>query len=111
MLRERRPQLYTSDGETDISGISRQALQVATGTILEFIEARWGNGRQFSHLIFTGGGSTALREPLLRHYPHGHMPPDPVLANVCGLARYARRSGRPASEDERCSQVSADANK
>ena len=52
---------------------------------------RWGNGRQFTHLLFTGGGAETLRDDLLRQYPHGVVLPEPITANAIGLARYGVR--------------------
>jgi hypothetical protein len=81
-----------ADGEIDLSGIVRQALDQTTIDINEYIRARWGNGRQFYKLIITGGGAQALRDTLLRHYPTAYLPPDPVTANARGLLKWAQRS-------------------
>ena len=91
LLRERHPHLATADGLLDLSAPASQARAAATGAILAFLENRWGNGRQFRHLLFTGGGAEALRADLLRHYPHGVVLPEPVTANALGLLRYGRR--------------------
>lgn len=91
LLRERRPNLATADGMMDLSAPASQARAAATGAIIAFLENRWGNGRQFRHLLFTGGGAEALRTDLLRHYPHGIVLPEPVTANALGLLRYGRR--------------------
>lgn len=93
LLRQRKPLLYTADGEVDVVVQVRQALETATEAIVALLEERWGNGRQFVHLLFTGGGSELLREALLQHYPYGVVLPDPVTANALGLARYAQRPG------------------
>ena len=91
LLRLKRPVIYTADGEVNLKAQVRQALDTAAAGIVTFVEQRWGNGRQFAHLLFTGGGAEVLREPLLRQYPHGVVLPDPVSANAVGLARYAVR--------------------
>ncbi len=91
LLRQRRPTLLISGTSVDLTGAARQALDSAAGSVLAFLESRWGNGRQFGHLLFTGGGAEALRESLLRAYPYGVILPEPVTANALGLARYARR--------------------
>lgn len=83
--------LYTAEGRVSIQALVRQALDTSAGEIVAFVESRWGNGRQFSHVLFTGGGAALLREALLRQYPHGVVLPDPVTANATGLARYAVR--------------------
>ncbi len=92
LLCDRRPQLHTPSGLTDLQAAARQALDATAGEILGFVESRWGQGRQFAYLLFTGGGAEALRPELTRLYPHGLVLPDPVTANALGLARYARRA-------------------
>lgn len=91
LLRRKRPVVYTADGEIDLRALVRQALDTAAAEIITFVEQRWGNGRQFAHLLFTGGGAETLREALLRQCPHGVVLPNPVTANAVGLARYAVR--------------------
>jgi len=92
LLRQKRPRLYTAAGEVNLRPLVTQALDTAAAGITTFVERRWGNGRQFAHLLFTGGGAEALRDALLRQYPHGVVLPDPVAANAIGLARYAVRA-------------------
>ncbi len=92
LLGEKRPQLHTPAGITDLQAVSHQALDATTGEILGFVESHWGQGRQFAYLLFTGGGSEALRPELTRLYLHGLVLPDPVTANALGLARYAQRA-------------------
>ncbi len=91
LLREKRPRIYTAAGEVNLHPLVTQALDTAAAGVVTFVEQRWGNGRQFAHLLFTGGGSETLREALLRQYPHGVVLPNPVAANAIGLARYAVR--------------------
>jgi len=93
LLRQRKPRLYTPDGEIDASALVQQSLETATAAILSLLEQRWGNGRQFAHLLFTGGGSQLLRQALVSHYFHGEVLRGPVTANAVGLARYAQRPG------------------
>jgi hypothetical protein len=90
-LRQRRPRLYTSEGEANLTPLVTQALDTAAAGVVTFVEQRWGSGRQFAHLLFAGGGAEALRDALLRQYPHGVVLPNPVAANAVGLARYAAR--------------------
>jgi hypothetical protein len=97
LLRERQPRLYTVQGEIDALPLTSQANHAAAAAVLTLLERQWGNGRQFAYLLFTGGGAEALREPLLRHYPHGLVLPNAVTANAIGLARYAARVYRSAS--------------
>lgn len=91
LVRQRQPRLPTALGERDLGAEVEQALDTTAAAVVSFVERHWGNGRQFAHLLFTGGGAEALREPLLRQYPQGLVLPDPVTANALGLARYAAR--------------------
>jgi hypothetical protein len=90
-LRQRQPRLHTARGEQNLRPQVDQALDTTAAAVVSFVERHWGNGRQFAHLLFTGGGAEALRESLLRQYPHGVVLPHPVTANALGLARYAAR--------------------
>jgi hypothetical protein len=91
LLRERSPVLYTADGELDLGADVEQALNTVAAGVVQFIEQRWGNARQFAHVLFTGGGAEALKNALTDQYPHGVVLPEPVTANALGLSRYARR--------------------
>lgn len=90
-IREGRKSLHIHSGRIPISGLIEDALNDAANGIGTFLEAQWGNGYQFAYLIFTGGGSLALRHALTALYPSGIVLKDPVLGNALGLARYARR--------------------
>lgn len=92
LLGDRRPQLHTLAGTVSLEATARQALDATAGEILGFVESRWGQGRQFAYLLFTGGGAEALRSELTRLYPHGLVLPNPVTTNALGLARYAQRA-------------------
>lgn len=92
LLRDPAPRLETIDGWEDLAGYVTQARGQAAARILEAVERAWGNARQFRHVLFTGGGAEALRSQLLASYPAGVVLPDPVTANVVGLARYAQRA-------------------
>ena len=91
LMRAKSPRLYTPSGEADLRGLVDQARDSAAAGVITFVERRWGNGKQFAHLLFTGGGADALRGDLQRQYPHGVALPNPVGANAIGLARYAQR--------------------
>lgn len=91
LVRQRQPRLYTARGEQNLRSQVDQALDTTAAAVVSFVERHWGNGRQFAHLLFTGGGAEALRDSLLRQYPHGVVLPSPVTANALGLARYAAR--------------------
>ncbi len=91
LLRQKRPKLHIAQGTVNLRPLATQALDAASSGIVTFVERRWGNGRQFAHLLFTGGGAEAMRDSLLRQYPHGVVLPNTVAANAIGLARYAVR--------------------
>jgi hypothetical protein len=90
-LRRRRPRLATAQGDVDLRPCVTQALDTAAAGIVTYVERRWGNGKQFAHLLFTGGGSQVLRDALLSQYPHGVVLSNAVATNAIGLARYAQR--------------------
>ena len=92
LLRERHPELHTSNGKVDLSAMVRQVLEATAGQVVAFLESRWGNGRQFAYLLATGGGALALKDALLHAYPHLVVLPEPISANAAGLACYARRA-------------------
>ena len=91
LARQRRPRLHTAGGEMELRAQVDQALDTAAAAVVIFVERQWGNGRQFAHLLFTGGGAEALKATLLRQYPQGVVLPNAVTANALGLARYAAR--------------------
>jgi hypothetical protein len=91
LLLQKRPRLYIPEGEVSLAPLVKQALDAAASGIVTYVERRWDKGRQFAHLLFTGGGAESLREALLRQYPHGVILPNPIAANAVGLARYAAR--------------------
>ena len=91
LARQRRPRLHTAGGEVELRAQVDQALDTTAAAVVTFVERQWGNGHQFAHLLFTGGGAEALKATLLRQYPHGVVLPNAVTANALGLARYAAR--------------------
>lgn len=98
ILRGGKASFPTADGDVDLGELVDQALSVATDGIVQFVERRWDNARQFRHVLFAGGGveNKAVRTALLRAYPFGVVLPNPVTANAVGLARYAARVFKPA---------------
>jgi hypothetical protein len=92
LLRDRDPLLYTIDGDIPLADAASQARASCAAGIIRFIEERWGNARQFSHVLFTGGGVAALESELQEQYPRATFVADPVMANARGLCKYARRS-------------------
>ncbi len=93
MIQSSDPVLYTSQGQVDPRPLIEQALSRAAAGILAFVQKpdKWGDGRQFDYLLFTGGGAETLREQLSNRFPHGHVLPQAVAANAIGMARYAQR--------------------
>ena len=78
-------------GRIDLTDLINDARSAAGDGVNTFLGEQWGNGRQFDHVIFTGGGSAALRDALIEQYPLGYVMPDPVIANALGLTRYGKR--------------------
>jgi hypothetical protein len=91
LIREKRFSIQTADGPINLTPLIIQALDTTAANATTFIEQRWGNARQFAHVLFTGGGTEMLKDALLQQYPHAVILPDPVTANALGLARYAIR--------------------
>lgn len=90
-LANKRPILHHAQDSTDISHVVDQALDDNFAQIATYLEEVWGNGRQFRRILLTGGGSEALRERLLRLYPHALVLANAQEANAIGLAKYAQR--------------------
>jgi hypothetical protein len=92
-LRNPRPFLPVPGGPVDLTPLIHQALDTMIGGALALLERHWGQGREFAHLLFAGGGPAheRVRHALLSQYPHGVILPQPVTANAIGLARYGRR--------------------
>ncbi len=96
LLRQRSPRVYVAgEGSVSVAEMARQALETTAAYVVRFLEERWGRGKQFARVLFTGGGAEALRDVLMRQYPYGEVLPEPVTANAVGLARYAARVWRP----------------
>lgn len=85
--------LPLAGGQVDVRGVVRAALDTTAGEVTAFVERTWGNGRQYSHLLLTGGGCLALGDRLQAQLPHATLLDDPVTANARGLARLAQRLG------------------
>jgi hypothetical protein len=86
--------LPVAGGTADMRAQVRSALDYTAGEVTAFVEQVWGNGRQFSNLLLTGGGSLALKDQLQRQIPHAIFSgDDPVTANARGLAKLAQRRG------------------
>ncbi len=90
-IRKGNPRLSHISGKIDLTELIQDAKKAAGAGINTFLHEHWGNGRQFDHILFTGGGAVALKDNLLELYPLGYLMPDPVMANALGLARYGKR--------------------
>lgn len=91
LVRAKRPVLFTPEGDQDVGGLVRQALDSAASAAMSLVERTWGKGRQFSRVLATGGGALAMKEHLLRQYPHVTFSDDPVMDNAKGFAKFALR--------------------
>lgn len=87
----RKPELSTCDGLQDLTPLANQALEAVASGVLTLTERQWGRGRQFAHVLFTGGGAEALRSKLTRQYPHGIVLKNATTANAVGLAKFGQR--------------------
>ena len=86
--------LPVAGGSADVRPLARSALDSTAGEVTAFVERTWGNGRQFSNLLLTGGGCLALKKRLQEQIPHAMFSgDDPVTANARGLAKLAQRPG------------------
>jgi hypothetical protein len=90
-IRKGGPVISNIAGRIDLSDLVDHAKNRAGDGIVSFLDDLWGNGRQFDHILFTGGGAVALETILMEAYPLGYIMPDPVMANAVGLARYGSR--------------------
>ena len=66
------------------------ALPIWKSEVLGFIEREWDTSfRRFAAIVGVGGGTTYLREPLLRRF-RGRIfvPDDPIISTVRGLYKY-----------------------
>ena len=90
-IRKGNPCISNISGKIDLTDLVSDAKKAAGAGISTFLDEHWGNGHQFDHIIFTGGGADALKDALLEQYPLGYLIPNPVTANALGLARYGRR--------------------
>jgi hypothetical protein len=91
LLRQDRPILGVRGGSVDAMPLVNTALETQATLALQFIEQNWDDGNQFSYILFTGGGAEVLRSHLTRHYTHGVIMANPLIANSLGLARYGAR--------------------
>ena len=81
----------------DLTPVIHQVLDASATQITDICETTVGNGKQFSRVLFTGGGSELLRRHMLNHFPFALVVPNAVMANASGCA-YAGRLKWPGAE-------------
>lgn len=84
-----KPEISTSQGLVTLSDTVKQSLGVSESAVRQFLSENWGEGANFAHILFVGGGSERLRTSLIEQYPTGTVLG--VTANSEGMAKYAHR--------------------
>jgi plasmid segregation protein ParM len=87
-----KPVMTIGEQEISLTPMAKQALNVAAGEVTSFVNRQWGNGRNFDHVLLTGGGALALKRELAKSLPDAVLLDNPITANARGLAQYARRA-------------------
>jgi len=77
--------------ERDIGWLAQPALDAVGEEILAYAGTLWGDGRELTAVLVTGGGAAALGDQIVQRYHHARVLQDAPLANVRGFARYGRR--------------------
>lgn len=75
----------------EIDWLVEPALDAVAEEVLAQAGTLWGDGRDLSAILVTGGGAIALNERIGRRYGHARMLDDAPVANVRGFERYGRR--------------------
>lgn len=91
------PVFESAGGAIDLAPVITQVLEASATQITDICETTVGNGRQFSRVLFTGGGSELLRKQMLNQFPSAFVLPNAVMANATGCA-YAGRLKWPSAE-------------
>ena len=91
------PIFETAGRGIDLTPVINQVLDASATQITDICETTVGNGKQFSRVLFTGGGSELLRKHMLNHFPFALVLPNAVMANASGCA-YAGRLKWPVAE-------------
>jgi plasmid segregation protein ParM len=91
------PIFETAGRGVDLAPVISQVLDAAATQITDICETTVGNGKQFSRVLFTGGGSELLRKHMLNHFPFALVLPNAVMANASGCA-YAGRLKWPYAD-------------
>jgi plasmid segregation protein ParM len=80
------PIFETAGRGIDLTPVINQVLDASATQITDICETTVGNGKQFSRVLFTGGGSELLRKSMLKHFPFALVLPNAVMANATGCA-------------------------
>ena len=91
------PIFETAGRGIDLTPVINQVLDASATQITDICETTVGNGKQFSRVLFTGGGSELLRKQMLNHFPFALVLPNAVMANASGCA-YAGRLRWPEAK-------------
>jgi plasmid segregation protein ParM len=75
----------------DVFRLSEPALQAVAEEVKAKAGTLWGDGRDLSAVLVTGGGALALGHRILSQYPHAVTIPNAAMANVRGFLRYGMR--------------------
>jgi plasmid segregation protein ParM len=85
-----KPIFETVGRSIDLTPVINQVLDASATQITDICETTVGNAKQFSRVLFTGGGSELLRKHMLNRFPFALVLPNAVMANASGCA-YAGR--------------------
>jgi plasmid segregation protein ParM len=75
----------------DVLRLAEPALEAVAEEVNAKAGTLWGDGRDLSAVLVTGGGALALGHRILSQYPHAVTVPNAAMANVCGFLRYGMR--------------------
>jgi len=94
----RRGQVTIYGQDRDIEWLISPVLDAISAEILAYAATLWGDGRDLSAILVTGGGAMAIGERIQRRYRHARLLSAPALANVKGFLKYGCRKWRPVSQ-------------
>lgn len=82
----------TVQGHTkSIEDLIQPAVDNLAGQVLAGARERWGNARDFTRILLTGGGSEYVKDQVQAVYPHCQIINVPNLGNLRGFHKYAVR--------------------
>lgn len=89
LIRNNTQEVETMGGFDNVGAEVAQARSRAESGIIAYLTRKWET-LSASRILFTGGGSEAMKAALLQQYPTGRVLQNAVTANALGLARLAR---------------------